>query len=234
MADGIALVVARELGDIAVEGRGEQHGLALARRLVQQAANGGHEAHVGHAVSLVEHDPIDRGQVHAALLDEVLEAPRAGDEDIGTLPQRLDLASVADTAVDDGGLDRAGEGANLGIDLLGELARRCQYQRARPLGLRAAYGGDERDAEGERLAGAGRGAPTDVAAGQRVGDRGRLDVEGLGDTSAGEGVSDESWGTQLGERNGHEAPWACVCTRMVGSGYLVSTTRAEFFGAGSR
>ena len=57
VTDGILLVVAGELGHVAVEGRGEQHGLALAYRLVEQPANGGHEAHVGHSVGLVEHDP---------------------------------------------------------------------------------------------------------------------------------------------------------------------------------
>ena len=78
----IVLVVAGQLGNVTVQRRRKQHGLAVVGRLVEQASDGGHEAHVGHPVGLVEDDPIDVAEIHGALVDEVLEATRAGDEDV--------------------------------------------------------------------------------------------------------------------------------------------------------
>ena len=152
VTDGILLVVAGEPGHIAVEGRGEQHGLALAYRLVEQPANGGHEAHVGHSVGLVEHDPVGCGEAHDALVDEILQPSGTGDQDVDTPPEGLDLGDVANTAIDDSDADRAGERAKHGVDLFGKLTCRCQYERAWPLGLSTADAGDERDPKGERLA----------------------------------------------------------------------------------
>ena len=78
----IVLVVAGQLGDVAVQRRREQHGLAVVGRLVEQASDGGHEAHVGHPVGLVEDDPVDVAEIHGALVDEVLEATWTGDENV--------------------------------------------------------------------------------------------------------------------------------------------------------
>ena len=57
------------------------------RRAVEQPADGGQEAHVGHAVGLVDDDLVDVGQVHVAAVHEILEAPRAGDEDVHSAAQ---------------------------------------------------------------------------------------------------------------------------------------------------
>ena len=55
----VLLVVAGELGDVAVEGCREQNRLAVWVGLVEQTAHGGHEAHVGHPVGLIQHDMFD-------------------------------------------------------------------------------------------------------------------------------------------------------------------------------
>ena len=92
VTDGILLVVAGELGPRRRRGVAENNmGLALAYRLVEQPANGGHEAHVGHSVGLVEHDPVGCREAHGALGDEVLQPSGAGDQDVYTPPEGLDL-----------------------------------------------------------------------------------------------------------------------------------------------
>ena len=161
----VALVVAGELGDVAVEGRREQHRLAVGGGLVQQPTNCGHEAHVGHAVGLVEHHVVDIPEVDEALLDEVLEAARAGHQDVDAPAQRSDLGPVADAAVHDSDADRAGKGPEVLVDLFGQFAGRGQDQRTGALRLGLLYVDNERDAEGEGLAGAGGSPSAHVPAG---------------------------------------------------------------------
>jgi hypothetical protein len=52
--DGVGEVAAHEQVDVAVEGGGEQHALALGPNLVEQRGHLRHEARVGHLVGLVE------------------------------------------------------------------------------------------------------------------------------------------------------------------------------------
>jgi len=72
--------------------------------------------------------------------------------------------------------------------LHGQLSRRHEDQRSRTPGRRggrvSGEPGDHGQSEGERLARAGPGAPEHVAAGNCLGDRGRLDGERLGDPVA--------------------------------------------------
>ena len=166
MADRVALVVAHDRVDRAVERGGEQQRLAVARRLVEQLAHGGEEAHVGHAVGLVEHDDLDRAEVALAALDEVLEPARAGDEHVDALAERLELRAEAGAAVDRGDPELAGaaEPRELVAHLLGELAGRDEHEagRALRLGLRGAH--RERDAERDGLARSGGGTTGEVVA----------------------------------------------------------------------
>ena len=152
VAHRIALVVACQPGHVAVEGGREQHGLAEVGCLVEQATDGRHEAHVGHAVRLVEHHHVYLREAQSPLLDEVLEAPGAGDQDVDPAPEGLQLGAVADTAVDDVDPDGSGEGAQLGRDLLGKLACGCEHEGAWASRLCPVDARYERDAEGERLA----------------------------------------------------------------------------------
>ncbi len=72
----VVLIAADDRLDLTADRGREEDDLALGRGLVQEAANGGEEAHVGHAVRLVEHDGGDVVEHDVAALDEVLEASR--------------------------------------------------------------------------------------------------------------------------------------------------------------
>ena len=180
-------VVGVGLGDLAgralERGREEQR-LALAGGAVDDPVDGGLEAHVEHPVGLVEDEDADVLEDDDAAGDQVLEAAGSGDEDVG-LADGLDLRSEADAAVDGGDLQalRLGDRADVFDDLTGELAGRGEDQ-----GADAALLGreplDHRDAEGERLAGAGRRLDEQVVPGERVADDQLLDGEGMGDVTA--------------------------------------------------
>ena len=107
---------------------------------------------------------------------------------------------VADAAVQHSDADRAGEGPEVLVDLFGQFAGRGQDQRTGALRPGLLYVDNERDAEGEGLAGAGGGPSAHVPAARVVDDGGGLDGEGLGDAVAGERVAD-------GARNAQLAKW---------------------------
>ena len=148
----IVLVVAGELGDVAVERCREQHGLAIVAGLVQQAADSGHEAHVGHAIGFVENDSLDLGEVDVAALDQVFEATRAGDEHVDALLEQAKLLAVTDAAVDDADTCGLAERGQLDADLVGEFAGWRKDQRGRVVGASLRQVGDDGDAKGDGLA----------------------------------------------------------------------------------
>ena len=63
----------------------------------------GQEAHVGHAVGLVEDDHLDVGHRDLAAVGEVDEPAGGGDDDVDALVELLDLALDVGAAVDDDG-----------------------------------------------------------------------------------------------------------------------------------
>ena len=144
-------------------------------------------------------------QVDRAALDEVVEAARGGDEQVDAAVQGVDLGLVRHAAGDElvaqaedvhQRLERVG-------DLHGQLAGRGHDQgpgparRGRGAGGQAGQG---RQAEGERLAGAGLAAAEDVLAGQRVRDGRGLDRERRGDAVTGQALDE-----LLGQAQGGEA-----------------------------
>ncbi len=102
-----------------------------------------------------------------AALDEVGEAAGARDEHVDAAAQRLQLRAEAGAAVDGGDPQLAlpAEPLELAADLRGELTGGDEHEPGRPLRRRAPDAHDERDPEGDGLAGAGRGAAAEVAAG---------------------------------------------------------------------
>ena len=164
VADRVALVAAGDDADVAVERGREEDGLALLGGGVEDAAHRGQEAHVGHPVGFVDHDDLDHAEVDDPLRDQVLEPARAGDEDVDAPAHRPALRLVADPAVDgeDGAVPDVGERRQLALDLGRELAGRGEHEGTGLLGLGPTDPVDERDAEGDGLAGAGGGAPADV------------------------------------------------------------------------
>ncbi len=86
------------------------------------------EAHVEHAVGLVEDEDLDLVEEDVLLLLEIEQPSGRGDEDVDAAVQRLNLAVLADAAEDDG----VREAQVLAVmvealaDLRGELARGCE------------------------------------------------------------------------------------------------------------
>ena len=99
----------------------------------------------------------------------------------------LRCGSVTDTAVHRHDVVAAdlGQRTQLAGDLLGELTGRCQHERRRTPAATALEIGHDRDAEGEGLARAGRGATGDVTPGEGIGDDGGLDRERVDDPGRG-------------------------------------------------
>ena len=83
------------------------------------------------------------------------------------------------------------------VHLERELAGGHEHEAAGLAGLGLVESLEERQAEGERLAGAGLGLAAHVAPGERVGDRQALDGEGFDDALVGEDL-DEAGGDAEG------------------------------------
>ena len=136
-----------------------------------------------------------------AALDQVLEPAGRGDDDVGAL-RRGALRAEADAAVDGGDAQSAGLGdrGQLVDDLACQLAGRGEDERREVLrsGLDPV---DQRHAEGERLAGAGRGLDQQVVTGERVADDHLLDGEGLVDAALRKRAHDVLGYAEIGERH---------------------------------
>jgi len=142
------------------------------------------EAHVEHAVGLVQHQDLDLLQVDGPLLHVVEQAAGRGDDDVDAAAQRIYLLLHADAAIDGGGLHLGvlAIGADALLDLERELSGRGHDQDADFLRggrlLRKQLKDRQREAGG--LAGAGLRGAEKVSAGENDGDGLRLDRGGDG------------------------------------------------------
>ena len=207
-----------EAPDLGGERRREEQGLAARRHEVDDPADVADEAHVEHAIGLVEDEDLDVRQVDRALVGVVEEAARRRDDDRRAGAERANLRIEADAAVDRGRADAA-VGAvrpDALLDLEGELAGRGRGRGRGSAGGsrrgdRATWAGHDRlavrealeDRQHERggLAGAGLGAGEEVAAGEDDGDRLALDGRGLRVALVGHGT--EQFGRQPERIEGH-------------------------------
>ena len=145
--------------------------------------DGGQEAQVGHVVGLVEHGDLDVVERAGALLDQVDQPARRGDDDVDAAAEPLDLLADGRAAEDgrDPQPERRSSGSSASATCSASSRVGHQDQAARRLRARAAAlasePGQHRQAEGEGLAGAGLRAAEHVAAGERVGQRRGLDRE---------------------------------------------------------
>ena len=138
------------------------------------------EAHVEHAVRLVENEDRNLVEIHMALSEEVEETPRRGDQNVDALLECLDLLALPYAAEDHGGakLKLAAIGAETIVDLTGKLARRRKNERMRtprrawPALLRQAV--QNRQREGGGLAGTRLGNAEQIPAFDQKGNRLRL------------------------------------------------------------
>ena len=215
VAHRIVLEVGNELGDRAVERGREQQDLAVLRRLLDDATNGGQEAHVGHLVGFVDDDGGDVTQVDRSHLHQVFEPAGACHDEFDTAVERLALSAVADTAVHRRGIVAGSLREGVSSAMICSASSRVGA-RTRATGrfgrasIRRATSGQT---EAEGLAGAGGGAAGNVAAGEGVGDDGGLDGEGVVFALALEAVHDrigqaevtKGDGLVVGGVGGHDA-----------------------------
>ena len=158
--------------DAVVERGREEHVLGIVRHSVEQTLHTGQEPEVGHVICLVEHRDLDPIELAVALVDEILEPPGTGDDDIDAVAQRVHLGRLADTTEDRGGaqadgLRQRGDG---GIDLDRQLTGGGEDQCTGPTGTAIAAAPRESrehgEAEGEGLARARATATEHVATGE--------------------------------------------------------------------
>jgi hypothetical protein len=112
---------------------GEQHGLSRGGHCPNNALQVGQEAHIKHAVRLIDHQDFEAFQLHITLLHEIQQAPRSRNQDFDAFFQGFDLAAGGDASVDGCAAEfcACGKSPHHLIDLFGELTRRCDDQGAR-------------------------------------------------------------------------------------------------------
>ena len=202
VADRVVGVVAHQAVDLGVEGGGEEHRLVVGRDPVEQPHHLGHEAHVGHAVGLVEDEDGDVGHRHVAPLAEVDEASGRGHHHVVALADGLDLALHGRAPEHRG--HRAVGGVAQGDEDVAHLHRQLpggdedEARGPARLGLGDLH--EEGESEGQGLARAGLGLAADVVAGEGVGDGEGLDRKGSGDAGRLEGGDQSGRHPQFVER----------------------------------
>ncbi len=204
----VMLIAANDRFDFTADSRREQENLAIGRRLVQQAAHGGKEAHVGHAIRLIEYDGRDVVQHDVAAFDEVLEASRAGDDDVDPLVEGPDLVAVAGSSKDrDHPLAVASqERTQHGMHLGGQLTSRYEDESPRATWSRLGHVGRDRHAKGKRLARTGRRLAADVAAGESGGNCGSLNGKWAGDAQLRQARVDVRGNAKVSKGSNDETP----------------------------
>ena len=142
------------------------------------------EAHVEHAVGLVQHQHLEVGEVHVTLLHQVEQAPWRGHDNVDAAAQGLDLRPFTDAAEDRGAaqVEVTAIGADVLFDLRHQLAGGRHDQRPHVfLRRRGAQPLEQGQDERRGLAGARLRHADDVAAFENDRDglglnRRRLDV----------------------------------------------------------
>jgi hypothetical protein len=173
----VAHEAAGQRGNAFGVGGREQQGLAIRRALAHHGFDVAEKAHVQHAIGLVQHQGLEVADVELAALHQIHHAPGCADDDVRAVFQRGDLVARGHAAIDGDDLDvvlRARQAADLGGDLVGQLARGAQHQGldGKPARVQAV---DHGQAEGSRLAAAGAGLGDQVLALQGQRQAGGLD-----------------------------------------------------------
>ncbi len=137
--DRIAEPLLGQLPDGRRHGRGKQERLPASGHFRHDPPQIVNEAHVQHAVGLVEDQDFDAAKIDEALLHEIQQPAGRGDEDIDAGFQRPDLRMLPDAAVDDRRPQPgvAAVGPEALVDLDRQLARGGKDQRR---GVRRAAG----------------------------------------------------------------------------------------------
>ena len=175
---GIGEELADEARDLGRHRRGEEQRLPARRQQLADLLDVGDEAHVEHAIGLVDDEDLDAHQHDAATLKMVEQAAGRGDQHVDAAVELLDLIVHRHAADQQRQIELVVDAVFFEAlrHLGGELARRREDQRARhprpgAAGLEA---GDHRQHERCGLAGARLGDAEDVAAGNGDRDGGGL------------------------------------------------------------
>jgi hypothetical protein len=96
-AHRIAQNPARQLADIIRVSSGEHQVLTLRRQELHDPPDGRNEPHVQHSIGFIEYEALHGAQIELALLGQIEQPTRRGDEQIAALVQGIDLRVDADT-----------------------------------------------------------------------------------------------------------------------------------------
>jgi hypothetical protein len=206
VVDGVVQIVADQVLHIAVERGREQQGLRRVVELAEHPLDLGQEPHVGHPIGFVDDEEVDVGQLQRATVENVDQPARGRNRDVDAGAQCTDLALHRRPAVQhaDGAIARRRERGEGIAHLQRQLAGRHQHEPPRATGRGLCRSLDHRQPESEGLARAGLGLAADVAPGQPVGDRQRLDRKGIGDARRGEGIDHVGRQPERGEGGLHQ------------------------------
>ena len=102
----VAQHLARERDDRRRQGRREEERLPLRRQVPQHALDVGQEAHVEHAVGLVEHEDLEALERRVGVAEVVEQAPGRRHDHVDARAERVLLRPHADAAEDGGARDR--------------------------------------------------------------------------------------------------------------------------------
>jgi hypothetical protein len=175
----------RQLHDRARHRRREEQVLPLVWQELQHPTDVVDEAHVEHAVGLVQDEELHASQVDVALPDQVEQPARRGDEDVDSALQLTDLGTLLDPPEDDG--VELPQVPAVGVDTLADLSRQlpCGREDQRTDGATALPGEvptlqvlEHREREGGGLAGARLGTAEHISAVEEQ--RDRLFLNGCG------------------------------------------------------
>ncbi|VUD75088.1 hypothetical protein MET9862_05728 [Methylobacterium symbioticum] len=207
---GVVQERVREALDLRRHRRREEQRLAREGHHLHDALDVGDEAHVEHAVGLVDDEELDAGQQQLAALEMVEQAPRRRDQHVGAAGQLGILVGEGDAADDQRDVELVVGAVALEIllDLGGELAGRLQDEGARHprAGAAGLEQGQHRQREGRRLAGPGLGDAEHVAPRQDVGNGLGLDGRRLGVARGRDGLQDLVAQSEVGERHQLSGP----------------------------
>ncbi len=173
----VAQECAGQGGDALRIGGGEQQGLALRGAGLGDEDDVVVEAHVQHAIGLVQHQGIQRRQVEACALQVIHDAARGADHDVGAVLQAGDLRSHGAAAAQGQHLDVVGaarQTPDFLAHLVGQFARRTEHQRLHRKAARIEFG-QQGQRECRSLAATGLGLGDQVVSGQGERQAGRLD-----------------------------------------------------------
>ena len=170
-----------DAADRGIHRRGEEEGLPFLGESAEEAFHLIGEAHVEHAVGLVEHGDANVGKIQGASLDMVDETTGRAHDDLHPLMQGADLAVDRSASVDRDGAESREPGTealDLGADLHRELTRRADHEHLR-IGIVPVDPGETGEAESGGFSRTGLGETDEILALERERNRGGLDVRGF-------------------------------------------------------